>query len=414
VPLQHFFEEQTRSLRIFLNNPAPAPMRILLTDPDTKPITHKLLAGMENDERVTAVFVPSDAPFTDRNSFFAKVYADLVESFRPFAETLAAEAVLPPPDWASLKHHDPAERFVNGVSWFANALPEEVGAVAFLLDPAEVSKPAEFREALRFLVENTRSEWVKYVVLDDRLKGHTAELVKEVPTIKVQSMYLSPDEMEKRIKWSLETGIGVGPLQRRIYTGLLASFASSRKEFDTALKLQHEQLEMTLKDGKPNDLAAVHYNLGNTHLAKKDYTAAVQAFTQALTLAMEAGLTALTPVILTNMGVALFHGEAREEAERCFETARIYAIKLNQPPTEAHVLDCMARCHQAAGRSAEAELCWKEALEAYDGITAPPLKFARDGGRKQILVQLEYHYQTTRQPEKLAALRAEVARGNPA
>jgi tetratricopeptide (TPR) repeat protein len=414
MPLQHFFEEQIRSLRIFVNTPGPPRMRVVLVNADTKPVTHRLLAGVESDEKVTAVFVPSDTPFHDLASFFAGLYADLVQAYRLFADVLIAEYILPPPDWQSLKFSSPAERFVRGVSQFANALPEEVGTVTFLLDPAEVTHPGGYRQALGFLADaGSTSEWVKYVVLDDRRTGYTAELLKERLDIHAQSMDLSPEEMETRIDRSLANGLGISLKERRIYTGLLASFAAARKEFDRALHLQQQQLDLTQQqEATPSDLAAVHYNTGNIHLAKKDYTAAVQSYTTALNQAMAAGLSALTPVILTNLGVALFHGEARDEAEHCFDTARIYAIRLNQPPTEAHVLDCRARCHLAAGRLDQAECCWKEALVAYEGITAEPLRFAREGGRRQVLAQLEYLYETTRQYDKLAAIRAEVARGN--
>jgi tetratricopeptide (TPR) repeat protein len=249
---------------------------------------------------------------------------------------------------------------------------------------------------------------VKYVVLDDRIERHTAELAEAMPKVKVQSLYLSPEEMERRTKWHLATGIAVGPHERRIYTGLLAGFALARKEHDEALRLSQEQLKLTVPTGTPNDLAAVHYNIGNVQLAKKDYPAAAESFTKALELAMTAGLSAIVPSILCNLGVTLFHGDAREQADQCFATARVYCQKLNLRPTEAHILDCMARCHSTANRPDEAERCWKEALAKYDEITDPHMAFARDGGKKLILMMLEQHYKGTKQPDRLAAVQAEM------
>jgi tetratricopeptide (TPR) repeat protein len=413
VPLQQFYEEQTRSLRIFLNTQGPN-LRVLLTDADTKEVVHRLLAGMNTDDRVKSVFVATDAPFTGPAEFFSRVYADLVEAFQPHAEELLNHYILPPPDWASLRFANPAERFVRGVSMFSNALPAEIGAVAFLIDPSSVSDSAGYRKALRYLAENTRaqSQWVKYVVLDDRVKGHTAELVSELPDVKAQSMYLSPAEMEQRIKWALDTGIGLGPSDRRVYTAMLAGFALSRKEYDDALRLTQEQLALTEPDGTPNDLAAVHYNMGNVHLGKKDFAAAVESFTEGLRLALQGHPGPLIPTIITNLGVALYRGGEPDRAGECFCTARVFSQKMNQRPTEAHVLDCMARCHSTAGRFAEAEGCWKEALAIYDGITAEQLRQARDGGRRLILLQLEEHYKSTRQADKLAAIREEMARGD--
>jgi len=410
MPIQQFFEEQVRSLREFLAEPGCG-MRVVLSDPDTKTITHRLLAGLENDDQVTAILVPTDAPFADAASFCRKAYADLVESYTPFAQLLEAEYILPPPAWESLRFSDPAERLARGLAMFANSLPDDVGAVVLVIDPSEVKNAAEYRRVLKYLMGNTPSEWVKYLVIDDRLNGNTVDLVMNTPEIQAQSMHLSPPEIEQRAKQALDRGL-LSAAEQRMYVGLVASFAASRKEHDTALALYQKQLEMTKQAGAPGDVASVQYNLGNAHLAMGDTTAALQAYTDGLDLAMKANLTALVPVLLTNMGVTLFQGGAADQAVECFGTARTYAQKLNQPPTEAHILDSMAKCHAAAGKPAEAEKCWTEALAAYDKISAPPLAYARDGGKKLIFLQLEQHYLKARQADKLAAVRKELSGGN--
>ncbi|MFY7953062.1 MAG: tetratricopeptide repeat protein [Armatimonadaceae bacterium] len=409
MPLQQFFEEQVRSLRIFLNTRGCG-MRVVLSDPDTKTITHKLLAGLENDDRVTAVLVPTDAPFADAATFCRKVYADVVDSYQPFAVPLEAEYILPPPAWESLKSPDPAERLARGLAMFANALPEDVGAVAVVLDPSEVTNAAEYRRVLAHLKGNTPSEWVKYVVIDDRLNGHTVDLVMSDDAVQAQSMHLPPAEIEARAKQALAAGL-VTAAERLAYTGLLASFAAARKEYGVALDLYTRQLELAEASGTPGDLAGVQYNLGNTYLAMSDHTAAALTYSDGLKLAMTANLPALVPMLLTNLGVTLFHGGAPEKAVECFATARVYARNLNQPPTEAHILDSLAKCHALAGQHAEAEKCWAEALATYDKISAPPLAYARDGGKRLIHLQLEQHYAKTRQADKLTAVRKELARG---
>lgn len=409
MPVSKFFEQQAHALRTFLTVPGGG-MRVVQADPDTKPLLHRLLAGLEGDERVPAVLVPTDAPFTDPAAFCRRVYADLEESYRPFAPLLEAGYVLPPAGWESLRGDDPAERLARGLARFANALPQEVGAVVLVIDPTEVAQPAEYRRVLRRLAEGTKSEWVKYLVIDDRANGHAAELAGEVPGVSVQSMHLPPAEIERRARGEVSRGL-LTPAERRAYLGLLASFASARKEHAAALELYTQQLDLAKAAGTPGDLASVHYNLGNTHLAMNDLSAAVTAYTAGLGLAMNADLPALVPMLLTNLGVALFRAGEAKPAVECFATARTYARKLNQPPTEAHVLDSLAKCHAAAGKPAEAEKCWTEALAAYDKISATPLAFARDGGKKLIYLQLEQHYANTRQADKLAAVRKELARG---
>jgi tetratricopeptide (TPR) repeat protein len=409
VPLREFFDELGRNLRAFVATPGPPRLRVWLTDPDTKPIVHRVLAGLENDDRLAAVFVPTDAPFETPAAFFRRVYDDLLEAYQPFAAELEARYVLSPLAWAKLRGAAD-ERFTRGVAMFANALPVEVGAVTFVLDPGAVSDPDGYREALRLLAVHTPSDRVKYLVLDDRQSGPAAALAEELPGVKAEPTVLAPGEMEERVRRALESGIGVGPVERRAYPGLLAGFALARKEYDAALAHQNEQLARAAAGGSPSDLAAAHYNLGNVHLGRGDYPAAVETYTEALRLALGGpGLSGFVPTILTNLGVALFRGGAATEAAGCFDAALEYARKLNQPPTAAHVLDCMAGCHLAAGRADKAEQCWRDALETYDRITAGPLAFARDGGRRDILGKLEHLFQTTRQPAKLAALREEAA-----
>ena len=46
--------------------------------------------------------------------------------------------------------------------------------------------------------------------------------------------------------------------------------------------------------------------------------------------------------------------DAADEAAGCFETARAYCRNLNQPPTEAHVLDCQARTYAALQKGGHA------------------------------------------------------------
>jgi tetratricopeptide (TPR) repeat protein len=101
-------------------------------------------------------------------------------------------------------------------------------------------------------------------------------------------------------------------------------------------------------------------------------------------------------------------GAVHEQSQRFGAAHHDFAQSASVRPTEAHVLDTTARCHAQAGRPAEAESCWNEALAKYDEITDPNMAFARDGGRKLILMMLEQHYQGTKELGKLAAIRKEM------
>ncbi len=414
MPLQQFFEAQVDSLRDFFNAPGFG-FRILLTDPDTLSVTQRMLAGMENDPENQAVLIPSDAAFKTVTGYCQHVLADLHESYEPFAKLLEAEYILPPPSWASLHHADPVERLMNGLARFANALPDDVGAVVMILCPSQIDDAVGYRKCLETCrkLGPKLSKWLKLLVLDDRLKGATVELVMDDPDLDVQSTYLPPAEIERRAKTALETGV-LTPAEQRSYAGLVASFALARKDHDAALALYQRQLQLTQKQagGSPSDLTSVHYNLGNAHLAKGDLPAALQSLTTSLELAIKANMNSFVPMILTNMGVVLFQANELGEAKKAFGSAQQYAQKLNQPPTEAHILDCMAKCHNAAKQPTEAEKCWNEALAVYDKITAPTLQMEREAGKKLIYLQLEQHYQSQKNSAGLAKVRKELSHGS--
>jgi tetratricopeptide (TPR) repeat protein len=204
----------------------------------------------------------------------------------------------------------------------------------------------------------------------------------------------------------------LSPKEQRSYAGLVATFALAKKDYDEAKRLYERQLLMTQQAGNtPGDLASVHYNLGNVHLGQGDVATAIAQFTTALNHANTAALTSFVPLILTNMGVAFFQGGEQKQALAAFSTARVYAQKLNQPPTEAHILDCMAKCHVTANNPHEAEQCWRQALAAYDRISAPALRQERDAGKHLIVLQLEQHYRATKNAAGLAALQREASHG---
>src|SRR5262249_10941869 len=93
-----------------------------------------------------------------------------------------------------------------------------------------------------------------------------------------------------------------------------AGFAFARKEYDRALLLQSQWVEMLGPDAAPAEAANALYNLANTHLARKEHGAAEEAYGKALGLARAHRLNVLPPMTLTNPGVALYRMKRYVEA----------------------------------------------------------------------------------------------------
>jgi tetratricopeptide (TPR) repeat protein len=408
VPVKEFFDDQLRQLRAFMADPAQT-VRCLRVDPDMKPVLVKMLAGFDRDPDNPHVLIPCDARFGDWKQFFGDLLNDLLESYEASSGSLRMAGVFEPFGRDDLTR-DPAEkRAVLYLSALAEGLPDHVGSLVVLLDPKEVDDPAGFRQALGWLAENTWSAWVKFLVLDDRANPRTAGVEKLGKRVGTQVMHLSPKEFEARVRKAVETDATLPPNVRRQYTAMLAGFALAHKDYDKAAEGYRQQLALVRLDDAPSEEAQVHYCLGNVMLGQRDFAAAQDEYARALELAMTHQQPQLMALVLTQLGVALSALGEAEDAEASFRVARQTARNLQTPPLEAFALDTQAQSLMEAGDPAAAEGCWKEALAIYDGITADTFADVREAGRKDILMKLEQHYKTARQPSRWAELVA--ARG---
>jgi tetratricopeptide (TPR) repeat protein len=162
------------------------------------------------------------------------------------------------------------------------------------------------------------------------------------------------------------------------------------------------------REGSPEEKAQALYNLGNTQLGKPDAAAAEQSFVQAVEICVARGVKPLLPLILTNLGIALYRQGKKAQSLKSFQVARDNCRAQKMRPVEAHVLDCMAKAYQEDNQHEQAEQAWLEALALYDGITSEFFADLRKAGREDILAKLEQHYRATRQQGKLDRLQREL------
>jgi tetratricopeptide (TPR) repeat protein len=388
VPAEAFFRDQLDQLRAFMADPRQT-VRVVAVDPDLKPVLVKMLAGFDRDPNTPHTLVPSDAAFRARPQFFADLLADAEASFRASLVELFGAGVYEHFAPADLGRQPPEQKLALYLSALAESLPDHVGAVVVLLDPAAVADPAAFRAALVWLAENTWSPWVKYLVIDDRLKPRAAAGEKH-PRVGHQTFYLPPAEIEARAKRLALSSDDVPAADRRQAAAMMAGFALAHKDYATAGQAYRVQVEMAQADGgTPAEEAQARYGLGNTLLAAKDFPAAEGELNRALELAIAGGQPAFLALVLTQLGVAV-RGQGRaEQAAECFRLARENARAAGVPPLEAFALDTVAQCHLGAGDRDAARQCWRDALAVYDGITSDTLADVRESGRRDVLPKLE-------------------------
>jgi tetratricopeptide (TPR) repeat protein len=404
MPLKRMFDQKMDSLKAFMLDPEQT-VRCIRCDGDVKDIVLKILAGLERQPDNPHLMILCDVPFRNAAEFFSGLLDDIRQQYGRWETQLKSAGIrfdFAVEKWEKLP---PDQRFVKSVSTFARGLPDHLGALVLILDPQEISDFGAFGKALAFLAEKTETPWLKYITFDQKTKPRLEKLEERAPKTTAQAFSLDPADIEKQIHAELAAGSRLSPAEQRQYTAMLAGFAFARKDYDTALKLQQGWVDALAKDKPSAEAANALYNLGNTHLAKKDYPAAEQTLGRALKIATDQQLKLMLPMILTNLGVALYRQKRPEEGAQSFRVAREICQAQSLRPAEAHVLDFWAQTYQADNKPDQAENCWLEALAVYDGITSDAFASLRSGGRADILDKLGQHYQATKQKDKLSKLK---------
>lgn len=389
MALKDFFLEQIDLLLLFMRNEPEQTVRCVRVDPEMKPLFMKVLAGLDKDENSPHLMLCSEVPFDNPRQFFEALLRELAEELARWEAPLKAAGFVFQPNTEELKGLPPDKRFVAYGAALADSLPDSFGSVVLILAPDRVADAAGYQRAVEFPAVNTPSPWMKFLVVDERQDPVLAKIDENNPNIWAQTFHIAPEEIESQAKADLARGTGLSPLEQRQYTGLLAGFAFARREYERALQLQQQWLDMLGPDSTPAEAANAHYNLGNTHLARKDHQAAEAAFGKALEIALENQLNALVPMALTNLGVTLYRLGRPQQALESFRIARDTCKAQGLRPTEAHVLDCLAKTYEADNKPDEAERCWRQALAVYDGMTSETYADARQGGRADILEKLD-------------------------
>ncbi|MEP7245314.1 MAG: tetratricopeptide repeat protein [Gammaproteobacteria bacterium] len=374
MSLTSFFPEQFDQLKGFFIS-ATDVVRHLKIDPEMRPLLFKALARMEDDPEFPHALTRYSQPFAEPVSYFE----GMLEILRQSMPT--------PPDSKTSALKAPA-RFTRYASALAEKLPDNVGSLVFVLNPDSVADVPAYRKSIAYLAEHIRSDWVKFLVLDSRAEPLLEGIERERSRIGVQTLYLSPQEIEQRVREDLQSPAALSPAERRQYKGLLAGFAFSNKDYDQAAELQRAWASEAVQEEEHGDAASAYYNLGNTLLAKGDWSEATAAFCSACELCVEHQVNGLAPFVYANLGVSLHRQQQFAQAFAALKVARDMFKAQNYRAGEAFVVDTLAQMYALDGRNSEAERSWRYCLSLYDGMTSSTFRDVRAAGRSEVIAKL--------------------------
>ncbi|OWJ63633.1 tetratricopeptide repeat protein [Inquilinus limosus] len=386
MPLTAFFSEQLDQIEDFLDEP-DAVVRIVLVDPEMRGIFLRLLGGLEEQEEFRHLVIAHRAPFRDPVGWFEGLLDALDAQVEQHAEALAEAGVAGGPADEDEELSAPW-RFLRRAERLAESLPEEIGSLAFLIDPEAVEDPEGFTRSVAFLADKAGSPRLKFVMLDQRRSPALVLSAADHPRAAVQTFWCSPQEMERRVNAMLEQP-PASPSDRRRTLMMAAGFAYSNRDYARSEALQRQQLEAAEAAGEPLEQAVGAYGLGNTLLAAGRAEEGVEAFLRACDLCVAHRLNELAPMVYTNLGVALHRlGHFEQAFEALRVGSRFFQAQGNRPG-EAFVCDNLAAMYREQDRPEEAARVWRYAQGLYDGITNPALQDVREAGLADIRAKLD-------------------------
>lgn len=399
MPLADFFADQFRQIKAFMVDPSEV-VRIVRVDPDLRQVLLKALVKMDDEPDNFHAMLFADTAFETPGSYFAALLTQLESNYAQNAALLAKHGtrfVVPYEDPSKLR---PATRFRVYASALADALPDSMGSLVFLLDPEDVKDPGSFRQSIEFLAGQVESKWLKFIVVDSRLEPRLDGL-EALDRVGGQTFYMPPEEIEKKLKEQAQHPELSDPLQHRRTLGVLAGFAFSNKDYDEAARLQTEWASRAESGGAPAEAASAYYNLANTLLEKGDLLQAEDCYIKCCDLCLAHAVNGVFPLALTNLGVTLFRQDRIGEALESLRVAHQNFKAQNHRPGMAFVLDTLAAIHHAHKRDDEAERAWLSAFDIYNGITSEVFADLRQSGSQDISAKLLRFYEATGRPNRM-------------
>jgi tetratricopeptide (TPR) repeat protein len=386
MPLASFFEDQLQQLRSFMNQPRHV-VRVVEVDPEFRTILERMLAGLDEDTEFPHLLIGHQGVFVSPAEWFSGLQDPLEAQCNAYAADLLEAGI----DTIS-RAKDPSARgpwpFLLRAEQLADALPDQCGALVFILDFEHVEDPSGLVRSIEFLADNVRSPWLKFIVLDERLAPRCADAFCSNKRVSSQTFWCSPQEFERRLEAMLSIQQFMAAADRRRTLAMAAAVASANRNHTKAIALQQQQLQDAKATGSPIDQAMAAYGLGTAQLAAGDAEIAAELFLSACQMCSEHDLAELAPMTYTNLGIALYRLGQFEQAFAALRIGSTFYRAQRNLPGEAFVCDNLALMYEELDRPEEAAKVWRYALGRYDSITNSDMADVREAGRADILAKL--------------------------
>ena len=194
---ESFFTEQLEMLDDFFTDPVRT-CHVVRIDSEMRRMPYNYLARRDEDPAFPHLFFAFQESFVSAEAWFARLTSMLHAEIAAWRTDLeAAGALLSVPPARREGTNKPWESWIDWTGQIADSLPRHAGAMVFLIEPGEVSDAGVWNSAIRFLADFTRSERVKYLVIEPRLNPLLDDAC-EHPRVGSQLFWMSPAEIEQR------------------------------------------------------------------------------------------------------------------------------------------------------------------------------------------------------------------------
>lgn len=386
MPFADFFGEQLRDLENFLAI-STGNVRVVRVDPEMRGLLLRMLGRRDEAPDFPHLLIGCYGDFDDAVSWFEGLEAVLSAEIEQAAGSLAARGIAVA-DASSDRNLAAPWRFLRLAERLADGLPDDAGALAFLLAPEQISDPASFVRSIAFLASRASSRWLRFIVLEDRATPLLADLAAAHLKVTSQTFWLPPDRMARR--QAASNGFAaLSPDPPPPDTRIAAAVAFAGKHYARAEALQREQMQQPAEAKAPVQQVIEQYDLGRTLLEAGRTEEAVSVLAGACDMACTHGLNEIMPTVYMNLGMALHRLSDFDQAFKALQVANRFFRTQGNLPGEAFSYDALAGIYDELGRREEAERTWRFALAVYDSIANPDLGDVREAGRADIQAKLD-------------------------
>lgn len=199
-----YFAEKFEKIEIFLLNQEVSVMQLLI-DPEMHQILFRYLQKRDDDSSFPHILIGLFQSFRSAREWGLDILSSLNHQIEVHKSHLVECGVNIKQVSPGVLPIEPWREFLAVASYVSKSLPDNFGSVVFLVSPEEVTDEQNWPNAVKFLLNENTSPWLKFIVIDPRTQPRLTGLADH-PRITTELFWLSPDEIEERAETFLLTG----------------------------------------------------------------------------------------------------------------------------------------------------------------------------------------------------------------